>query len=86
MAENNTFIRTQRKLERLELEHLRQLVADQHQQIEDLQFALQDANICADLWNNQALMLQEALHDDKFATHRSVGITKTGELMVVAHQ
>lgn len=70
-------LRTQRKLERLELEHLRQLVADLHDQLES-------ANDSIEFWQNYAMQLQGMQMDDEFATHRAIGITKTGETMVIA--
>lgn len=76
--------RTTRKLERLELEHLRQLAANQQEEIERLQYQLQMEQRSAELWSEQALQLQDALHDDNFATHRAIGINKAGETMVIA--
>lgn len=81
---SNPLNRTQRKLESLELEHLRQLVAEQHEQIERLQFELQDAHLSADMWNELAQQSMDALHDENFATHRAIGINKAGETMVIA--
>jgi len=69
----------QRKLERMELEHLRQHAFELHQRVEELEAATESA----EFWQRHAMDLQEALHDGEFATHRSVGLTKAGELMVV---
>ncbi|OIR10994.1 hypothetical protein GALL_71650 [mine drainage metagenome] len=69
--------RITRKLEKLELEHLRQLVSDLHDQLES-------AHDSAEFWRNYAMQLQDMQADADFATHRAIGITKTGETMVVA--
>lgn len=73
--------RITRKLERLELEHLRQHVADLHDE-------LAQENDSAEFWQNYvlqnyALQLQDMQADADFATHRAIGITKSGETMVV---
>ena len=71
----------QRKLERMELEHLRQHAFELHQRVEELEAATESA----EFWQRHAMDLQETLHDGEFATHRSIGINKSGELMVVKH-
>lgn len=74
-----------RKLESMELEHLRQHAAELHEKLERAEADAAQANECADFWQRYCMQLQEALHDGEFATHRSIGITKSGELMVVKH-
>lgn len=74
---SNPLNRTQRKLESLELEHLRQLASDLHDQLES-------ANDSIEFWHNYAMQLQDMQMDDQFATHRAIGINKAGETMVVA--
>lgn len=74
---SNQLSRTQRKLESLELEHLRQLASDLHDQLES-------ANDSLDFWRNYAMQLQDMQMDESFATHRAIGINKAGEMMVVA--
>lgn len=74
-----------RKLERMELEHLRRYALELHEQLEQAQAEAEQASESAEFWQRHAMQLQEALHDGEFATHRSVGITKGGELMVVKH-
>ena len=73
----------QRKLERLELEHLRQHAAKLHTELEAAESALERACQSEMFWQDHAMELQRALYDDTHATHRCVGITKQGELMVV---
>jgi len=73
----NPLSRTQRKLESLELIHLRQLAADLHDQLES-------ANESIEFWRDYAMQLQDMQMDENFATHRAIGINKAGETMVVA--
>lgn len=70
--------KVQRKLEKLELDHLRQLATDLHAQLEQAQQS-------AEMWQQHAEMLQQAMDDEDFTSHRSIGITKSGELLVVKH-
>lgn len=85
MATNRNLQALKRKLESMELEHLRQHALELHEQLEQAQAEAAQANESANFWQRDAMQLQEALHDGEFATHRSVGITKSGELMVVKH-
>lgn len=73
----------QRKLERMELEHLRQHSLELHGRLERAEAELERATEIADFWQRHAHDLQLALLDEDFATHRCVGINKGGELMVV---
>lgn len=73
----------QRKLEKMELEHLRQHAFDLHQQLERAEAELEQANADAEFWQRHANDLQLAVLDDDHATHRCIGINKAGELMVV---
>lgn len=73
----------QRKLEKLELEHLRQHALELHTRLEQAESELDRATESANFWQDHAMELQRALSDDEHATHRCVGITKQGELMVV---
>lgn len=84
MANNNTLGRTQRKLERLELIHLRAHAADLQTSLDQALSELQYLQESAEFWNDYAMQLQDMQADDNFTTHRAVGITKTGETMVVA--
>jgi len=80
---NRALINLQNRLERLELEHLRQHSAELHDKLEQAEERALSAEESADFWQSHAMNLQEALHDKNFATHRSVGLNKSGELMVV---
>lgn len=86
MIANTSQARTQRKLERLELKHLRQLTAELHEQLEQARADAEYAWDCANAQQGHAMMLQESLADTDFATHRTIGLTKTGETIVVALQ
>lgn len=73
-----------RRLEKAELEHLRHIVAEQGARIEALEQDRdywRDSYICADA---QASVFQSMLEDTEFSTHRCVGLTKDGALLVVA--
>jgi predicted nucleic acid-binding Zn-ribbon protein len=74
----------QRKLERMELEHLRRHALELHNRVEELETHLADANEAAARWQDDAQTMQDALYDKEFSTHRFVGINKAGEMMVVA--
>lgn len=81
-----------RLLERWELQHLRAHATEQQAQIEQLQADLAEARreighieSCAGFWNDEALRLQEAFRDENFSTHRSIGLTPSGELLVIRH-
>ena len=73
----------QRKLERLELEHLRQHALELHERLERAEAELQLADESAEFWQRNAHELQLALSDEGHATHRCVGINKAGEMMVI---
>lgn len=72
----------QRRLEALELQHLRQVVAEQGEQIERLTRELQYADDCADMWQRAHENLAEHL-DNGTADIRVVGLTRAGEIVVV---
>lgn len=82
-------LRIQARLERMELEHLRehatelvQLVEQQTEQIANLNRALADAEQSADFWCQSHHELAEHLNDGT-EDARAIGLTKTGELLVV---
>lgn len=74
--------RIQARLERMELAHLRQLVAEQAERIEDLERAQSDIEASAEFWRDSHNNLRRHLDDDT-EDARCVGLTKTGELLVV---
>ena len=73
----------QQKLERMELEHLRQHALELAERLEQAEANLEQANESAEFWQRHAHELQVALWDADYATHRAIGITREGELMVV---
>lgn len=75
----------QRKLERMELEHLRRHALELHEQLEQAQAEAERAWESANFWQRDAMNMQEALLDPEFANARCIGLTKSGELMVVKH-
>lgn len=72
-----------RKLERMELEHLRAHALELHEQIEQLQSDLALTSSSLDFWQRDAMNMQEALLDPEHANARQIGITRSGELLVV---
>ena len=83
MDTNRKLQATKRKLERMELEHLRAHAAELSERLEQAEAEAARAWESADFWQRDAMNMQEALLDDNHATHRCVGINKSGELMVV---
>lgn len=76
----------QRRLEKAELEHLRQHALELHERVEQLEAQLRYAEDCAEMWQRDAMNLQEALDNENFATHRCIGLSRSGELMVVRNE
>lgn len=76
----------QRKLERMELEHLRQHALELHEQLERSEDEARRAEESAEYWRESYMQMQEAFYDEGFVTHRCIGINKAGELMVVKHE
>lgn len=74
--------RLRRRLESAELQHLRQLAADQHAEIERLQNDLYNAEHIANYWNDHAIALQRELYELSDGA-RQVGITQDGALLIV---
>lgn len=75
-------LRIQRRLERWELDHLRELVAQQAAQIDELQRQLSQAEDAANFWARSHHDLAEHLADDT-EDARTIGLTAGGELLVV---
>lgn len=72
----------QTRLERMELEHLRAVVAEQGEEIEQLRRERDCADDAADFWQRSHHSLQEHLDEDT-EDARAIGLTVTGELLVV---
>lgn len=73
----------QRKLERMELDNLRKHAAELHERVERLEAELERARDSAEFWYRNAQEMQNALDEDAYATHRCVGLNKSGQMMVV---
>lgn len=78
-----TLARLQKRLDALALEQLREVAAKLYEELEETKDRLYRAEESADFWQQHAQDLQQSLHDDEFATHRCVGLTQSGEMMVV---
>lgn len=74
--------RIQRRFEAWELEHLRALVAEQADRIEELERSLAYVEGVSDSWRDDFLRLQGHL-DDGTEDARCIGLTVSGELLVV---
>ena len=81
--------RIQRRLERLELDHLRQHAAEQAQRIEELEAQVEQltrevywADGRADMWADAHNRLAEHLEDGT-EDARCIGLTQKGDLLVV---
>lgn len=81
---DRTLINLKRRLERQELQALRKLVVELHERTTRAEAEAESAREDANCWQRHAMDLREALGDEAFSTHRCVGITRSGELMVVA--
>jgi hypothetical protein len=77
-----TTARIQRRLERWELEHLRQLAADLAERIDELEHRLIAAEDSAEFWRESHHRLEEHLLDDT-EDARCIGLTREGSLLVV---
>ena len=76
--------RIKAKLERMELEHLRLLAADLANRLEQAEERAENAEESADFWQQHAQDMMLAEQDNLHATHRTICITKGGELIVAA--
>lgn len=74
--------RIQSRLERLELAHLRELCAEQAEEIDRLKREVDYADSCAEMWQRGHERLSEHLNQGSAKAH-SIGLTQSGELIVV---
>lgn len=74
--------RLQARLERWELQHLRTLAAELAAQVDDLEARLSHEQRAAEFWRESHFELQQHL-DDGTEDARSIGLTQSGELLVV---
>lgn len=75
-------LRIQARLERWELQHLRELAARQAEEIEQLRHDLHAAEDSAEFWRDAHHSLADHLDNDT-ADARCVGLTQDGALLVV---
>ena len=73
----------QQRFDRQAINQLRAEVSTLAQKIDELEESLYYAQQNADFWHDHSVDMRQALEDENFATHRSVGLNKEGELMVV---
>ena len=73
----------QQRFDRQAINQLRAEVSTLAQKIDELESQLYSAQDEADFWHNHSIDMRLALDDENFATHRSVGLNKDGEIMVV---
>lgn len=90
MKESKTLRNLRRRLERWELRHLREHVLELAGRLEEAESRVReaeqrasDADEIIEFWREHALDLQRAVADHEFATHRCVGLSADGQLMVV---
>ena len=83
MSTKAQLTRLQKRLDLLSIEQLRNEVTRLHEELERTQIELSHAQDNADFWHDQAHTLTQAFDDEDFSTHRSIGINKSGELLVV---
>lgn len=72
--------RIQRRLERLELEHLRQHAAELAERLEEAERRLSHAEYTAEFWHDQAFEMHNTAAD---AVGGMPGITMDGQLVVL---
>ena len=83
MAINKALRNLQRRLKRCELEHLRQLTVELQERLERAEAERARADQCAIFWQEHAEFYQEALYDTDHYEHRRLGLTISGQLLVV---
>lgn len=72
--------RIQRRLETLELEHLRRFVSQQAERIEALEESLENARSEADGWRRDLFEVQAELAEE---TNLALGMTKDGQIGLI---
>ena len=87
---NAAIKRLRRRLHAWELDHLRQHAAELAAQVESLNAQLDsmtrerdNADRMANFWHEEIMRMGEALESDAGASHRAIGLTQDGALMVV---
>lgn len=72
-----------KRLERWELDHLRQHAAELAERLEDAERRLSYADEQADFWREQCMRLEEEITDDDSGSGRQIGLTLSGDLVVM---
>jgi hypothetical protein len=83
MAINKALRNLQRRLKRCELEHLRQLTVELQERLGRAEAERARAEQCAVFWQEHADFYQAALYDTDHYEHRRLGLTISGQLLVV---
>jgi hypothetical protein len=78
---NPAIVGIRRRLERCELDHLREHAAEQAEHIEQLERDLHWADQSADMWQRTAEAMQEHLYDGAY-----IGITVDGVVGIVVEE
>lgn len=78
-----TLVGLKRRLDRWELDHLRQHAAELAERLEDAERRLSYADEQADFWREQCMRLEEAITDEDSGSGRQIGLTLSGDLVVV---
>jgi predicted nucleic acid-binding Zn-ribbon protein len=89
-SRNRTLANLRRRLDRYAIAQLRdhqvellKRIDELESRVEALERALCDASSDVDFWCEHARELALALSDDSYATHRSVGLTQDGRLLII---
>lgn len=80
---NRTVAQIRRRLERAELDLLREVVSDQAARIEALEAELAEANRAADWADTRADLFQDMANALADQTDAQIGITRAGEVGVI---
>ena len=73
----------EKRLDRWELDHLRRHVAELAERLEDAERRLSYAEDTAEFWREQCMRLEEAITGDDGGSGRQIGLTLSGDLVVV---
>lgn len=76
-------VKLKRRLDRWELDHLRQHAAELAERLDDAERRLSYAEDTADFWREQCMRLEEAITDEDSGSGRQIGPTLSGDLVVV---
>jgi Xaa-Pro aminopeptidase len=83
VKEDPAIKRLRARLNRWELEHLRELAASLHEQLEDALSRAYSAEHCSEMWRDAAEQLQNEMRESGGA-HATLGLTMQGDLVLVS--